>query len=256
MLYAFVDEAGDRGTGRKASPFFIMGAVTVDESTRVRLANAIADIKTQFSVPLHKPLHWADHCRSFKRRQYVARTLGALEGVQLNYVVFRKSTIPAGSGLASDHKKFYNYTAGVLLDRMLLGAKHWPGGPQQVRSFFGHVRGFNHQETVEYFGMHAQRNSIADRSLLVAAPKFVATNQNSGVQAADQYVGMLRDAITVDEYGGYEEAHLMAVRHQIRRGPNNVALNYGLKCFAEPGFPTSLPWWPRGTKRPEGPLST
>lgn len=245
MLHTFIDEAGDRGMGRKSSPYFIMGSVTVDEPTRILLAKAVADIKTRFTIPVTKPLHWTDHCRDFRRRQFVARTFAAIEGVQLNYVVFKKSTIPVGSGIGTDHKKFYNYAAGILLDRVLLGAQYWPGGRQQVRAFFGHVRGFDHDETVSYFERHVQRNSRADQTLLAATPKFIATNQNSGVQAADQYVGMLRDAITVDEYGGYEAAHLMTVRHQIRRGPGNVAINYGLKCFAEPGFPESLPWWPQ-----------
>lgn len=245
MLHTFIDEAGDRGMGRKSSPYFIMGSVTVDEPTRVLLASAVKDIKTRFSIPVAKPLHWTDHCRDFRRRQFVARTFAAIEGIQLNYVVFKKSTIPGGSGIGSDHRKFYNYAAGILLDRVLLGAQYWPGGRQQVRTFFGHVRGFDHDETVAYFERHVQRNSRADQTLLAATPKFIATNQNSGVQAADQYVGMLRDAITVDEYGGYEAAHLMTVRHQIRRGPGNVAINYGLKCFAEPGFPQSLPWWPQ-----------
>ncbi len=245
MLYTFIDESGDRGMGRKSSPYFMMGAVTVDEPTRGLLTARLAVVKSRFTIPVTKPLHWTDHCRDYRRRQFVARTLAAIPGVQLNYVVFKKSTIPAISGIGADHRKFYNYASGVLLDRVLLGAQNWVGGRQQVRAFFGHVKGFQHSETLAYFERHAQRNSYADRSLLVAPPKFVATNQSSGIQAADQYVGMLRDAICADEYGGYEESHLMTVRHQIRRGPSGGAINYGLKCFAEPGFPESLPWWPR-----------
>lgn len=249
MLMTFVDEAGDRGIGRKSSPYFIMGAVTVEEATRVDLAKAVASIKERFTIPLTKPLHWTDHCRTFARRQFVARSFAAIPGVQVNYVIFKKTTIPAASGLGTDHRKFYNYAAGVLLDRVLLGATYWPGGRQPVRPFFGHVRGFDHSETLAYLERHAARHSFADRTLLAAPPKFIATAQNSGVQAADQYVGMLRDAICVDEFGGYEEQHLMLVRHQIRRGPGNEAINYGIKAFAEPGFPVNLPWWPR---RPTG----
>lgn len=245
MLFSFVDEAGDRGMGQKSSPYFIMGAVTVDDRSRVRLADAVAAAKNRFGIPLQKPLHWTDHCRTFARRQFVARSFAAVEGVQLNYVVFKKATIPRTSGLGEDTKKFYNYAAGVLLDRILLGAQYWPGGPRKVRPFFGHVRGFDHSGTVEYFALHGARHSYANRAFLEAQPKFIATDQSSGVQAADQYVGMLRDAICVDEFGGYEYPHLMTVRHQIRRGPGGKAVNYGLKCFAEPGFPETLPWWPR-----------
>lgn len=127
MLMTFVDEAGDRGIGRKSSPYFIMGAVTVEEATRVDLAKAVASIKERFTIPLTKPLHWTDHCRTFARRQFVARSFAAIPGVQVNYVIFKKTTIPAASGLGTDHRKFYNYAAGVLLDRVLLGATYWPG---------------------------------------------------------------------------------------------------------------------------------
>jgi len=244
-LEVFVDEAGDRGTSAKSSPYFIMGAVTVDSTRRVELANTIADIKRKFGIPLTIALHWSDHCRNFERRQYVSSRLAELTFLQLNYVVIAKRTLPSGSRLGSDSAAFYNYAAGMLLDRVLLGAEHWAGGPQRVRVTFGHVRGMDHSDTRTYFERPIRRGSFADWTLLDGQPRFIDTAQNSGVQAADQFVGMLRHAITEDHFGGYEPHHLLAVRHLIRRGPNNRALGYGLKVMAEEGFPTSLPWWPK-----------
>jgi hypothetical protein len=67
-----------------------------------------------------------------------------------------------------------------------------------------------------------------------------------GLQAADQYAGMLNVAVTQDQFGGYEEAHLLRVRHQLRRDPQGRSRGWGFKVLGNEATFTSVPWWPQG----------
>lgn len=245
VLHAWVDEMGDRGTKQSSSEYFAMAAVVVPDSHRQGLADAIAEIKVAFGIPLPTPLHWNRHCKPHSRRQFVSRRLAAVEGVRVTYVVFEKAAIPMKAAILEDGAKFYNYTAGIALERVLLTAADWPGDDKQVQVQFGHVKGFDHQETTKYFWSKRAQKSIVNWNLLKADPKFVATAQNSGIQAADQYAGMLRAALCSDELGGYDETHLLRIRHQIRRNPRTQSSwGYGFKVMARDNAMQSLPWWP------------
>jgi hypothetical protein len=57
---------------------------------------------------------------------------------------------------------------------------------------------------------------------------------------------MLNVAVRPDEFGGYEQAHLLQVRHQIRRDGNGRAWGWGFKVLGNSATFTSLPWWPAG----------
>ncbi len=65
-----------------------------------------------------------------------------LPGVMVIYVIVEKSAIPARSGLHTDHAIFYNYAAGLVMERILLAARDWPGGSRDAVVRFGHVRHF------------------------------------------------------------------------------------------------------------------
>ena len=55
---------------------------------------------------------------------------------------------------------------------------------------------------------------------------------------------MLNVALRPDDFGGYEEAHLLRVRHQIRRDGAGRAWGWGFKVLGNTATFTSLPWWP------------
>ncbi|RQP10304.1 MAG: hypothetical protein EAS51_09280 [Microbacteriaceae bacterium] len=221
-----------------------MAAVIVPDTHREGLAAAVAKIKEEFSIPPRVALHWSDHCKTFPRRQYVANVLAGVDGVKLNYVVFEKAAIPQKATILTDGVRFYNYTAGIALERILLTAAAFPGEDRRVQVQYGHVRGFDHEKTLEYLWKKRGQKSLVDWSLLVGDPTFVDASRNSGLQAADQYAGMLRSAICPDKHGGYEEAHFLRVAHQMRRHPETGrAWGYGLKVMARDDAFQSLPWW-------------
>lgn len=85
-------------------------------------------------------------------------------------------------------------------------------------------------------------NFVADSAdapwdLLRGRPAFLGPGQLDGLQAADQYCGMLRAGLEADEFGGFEAHHLLAVRPQIRY-PD------GFEGTVLPGTMAAYPWWP------------
>jgi len=113
-----------------------------------------------------------------------------------------------------------------------------------VTASFGHVRGFDHSDSLQYF---ERRQRGADGwlpwHLLEDQPRFLTMGSRDGLQAADQYAGMLNVALHAGEFGRYEHQHLMAVRHQVRRSGRGQAWGYGFKVMAQPGVMDTYPWW-------------
>jgi hypothetical protein len=221
-----------------------MAAVVVADEHDGALRSAIAACRSKLTVPSGKHLHWVEHVKKYPRRQFVTSALGALTGIQLNYVVIEKAAIPATAALRNDQVIFYNYIAGLTMERILLTARTWPGGSRDVLVHFGHVRGFDHDQTLQYFRLKRHRaDEWAGWHLLRGDVKFMTMGSLDGLQAADQYSGMLKVALFADDYGGYEPHHLLAVRHQIRR-VNGKSWGYGMKVLATAGTIEGLPWWP------------
>ncbi|MQA84454.1 MAG: DUF3800 domain-containing protein [Streptosporangiales bacterium] len=245
LVRAYVDETGDRGTGVKATRFFGMCAVVVADEDDRALRAVTRELRTTLKVPAGKGLHWRDHVKTFARHQYVTSRYAALNTIVINYVLFEKAAIPTQSELAKDQVVFYNYAAGLLLERIVLTAKDWPGEPRDVVATFAHVRGFDHEETLRYFEVKQQRPpGWMPWNLLRSRPTFADINSSDGLQAADQYAGMLNQAIRPNEFGQYEPQHLVAICHQIRRR-SGQAWGYGFKVMALPGCMEAFPWWPQ-----------
>ncbi|WP_328327976.1 DUF3800 domain-containing protein [Kribbella sp. NBC_00382] len=244
LVRAYIDETGDRGTSGKASRYFAMVAVVIGDEDDPSLRRAIEACRQRLSVPVGKPLHWTEHVKRFPRRQFVAGRLAAVEGVVVNFVLVEKAALSAGDPMRGDQVAFYNYVAGLILEGILLTANAWPGGRRDVVVTFGHVRGFPHEHTLAYF--EKLRAGAVDAELwelLCSKPRFLGAGQLDGLQAADQYAGMLRAALEADEFGGFEHHHLLAIRHQIRRCEGE-SWGHGLRVIAVPGLMEAYPWWP------------
>lgn len=147
ILRVYVDETGDRGVSGSSSPFFAFAAVLVADEDEPPTRAAVSKLRRDLRVPQGKQLHWKDHVKTFSRRQHVTKTLTVVPGLMVVYVLVEKSAIPAAAAMRQDHAIFYNFAAGLILERVLLAAKYWPGGARRVVLRFGHVRGFDHQRT-------------------------------------------------------------------------------------------------------------
>ncbi|MFB6479494.1 DUF3800 domain-containing protein [Streptomyces virginiae] len=247
LLRAYIDETGDRGIQPSSSPFFAFAAVVTPDEAEADLRAAMSSLRRDLKVPAGKALHWNQHVKTHARRQYVAGVLAQLADVQLIYVIVEKAAIPASAEMRRDHAVFYNYAAGIVMERILLSAGNWPGGSRNVVTRFGHVRGFDHRKTEAYFQIKKTLpGTFVPWGLISGRVHFDDQAAWDGLQAADQYAGMLWAALKADEFGGYDESHLMKIRHQIRRDAAGRSRNYGFKILGNEATFTGLPWWPQG----------
>jgi hypothetical protein len=244
LLRAYIDETGDRGHSVRSSPFFAFAAVMVADEDEAGLRAVVAQLRRDLGVPEGKALHWKDHVKTYSRRQHVARRLSQAPGVMVAYVLVEKATLPSTSGMYHDHVLFYNFAAVMIIERILLAARDWAGGMREAIVRFGHVRGFDHSTTKAYFQLKAQTDPWIPWDRLHGAVHVDNQAQYDGLQAADQYAGMLNAALRADQFGGHEEAHLMRIQHQIRKNSSGRAWGRGFKVLGDPTTITSLPWWP------------
>jgi len=234
-LLAFVDEIGDRGHSGKSSEYFAMAAVIFPASVKQKVKDCIAKIKTEFGVPLKVPFHWRKHCTAHEYKKFVTREISQLEGVTVIYVISDKKTVP------KDHVKFYNLVAASMLDRIL---KHSEELNKNVCVKYGHIRGFDHTTTIDYFYKRNWRSSNFNR--LINAPGWIRADSSSGIQLADIYAGILGAAAFADKFGDFEALYLDRIKHQIRKSNKGKISGFGIKALSFDNNPQSFKWWPQG----------
>lgn len=243
LLRVYVDETGDRGSSGASSAYFAFCALLVPEEDDPGMRAAVSQLRRDFGVPVGSALHWNKHAKVFPRRQRATDLLTALTTVRLVYVVVEKAAIPANAGMRSDHSVFYNYSTRLLMERVLLAANGWPGGPRDAVVRFGHVRGFDHSKTTAYLD-HVRRTEpgyIPWRRL--SGPiRFEHQTAWDGLQAADAFAGMLHAAITPDAWGNYEPQHFVRACPMLR-SHRGQTWGCGFKVLGNESTFRGLPWW-------------
>jgi hypothetical protein len=235
ILLAFVDEIGDRGHSGKSSEYFAMAAVMFPVSVQQRVKDCIANIKATLGINLKTPLHWRQHCHRHDVRKYATGEIAKLNNITVVYVISDKRTVP------EDHVKFYNIVAAFTLERIL---KHTENLDTKVHVRFGHIRGFNHSITLDYFQKRDWPSCNYNR--LIDEPKWISADSNSGVQLADLYAGILGAAMIPDRFGNYEAGYLETIRQQIRTSNRGKISGYGIKAISADNNPQTFIWWPKG----------
>ncbi|MFE2441899.1 DUF3800 domain-containing protein, partial [Streptomyces sp. NPDC059426] len=122
FVRAYVDETGDRGISASVSPYFSFAAALIADEQEPAMRAAMSQLRRDLKVPPGKALHWKEHVKVYPRRQYVAKTLAQVPDIKIVYVVVEKAAIPAHAGMRRDQVIFYNFAAGVILERLLLAA--------------------------------------------------------------------------------------------------------------------------------------
>lgn len=244
ILRAYVDETGDRGSSGASSSFFAFACVLIPDEDEGAMRAAMSQLRRDLGVPVGRPLHWKEHVKVFSRRQHVTRVLTQVPGITLVYVLVEKSAIPASALMRANQEVFYNYAAGIVLERVLLAAGTWAGGPRNAVIRFGHVRGFDHSKTLSYFALRQRRQDPpwVPWNRLQGRVHFDGQGNWDGLQAADQYAGMLSAAIRQDQFGNYEPQHFLKATPQLRR-VNGRTWGYGFKLLGNAGTLHALPWW-------------
>lgn len=226
MLFAYIDETGDRGLEKAgSSPIFGMAAILLTEESAERVRSAVKELRAAFNVPDNKVLSWKDHLKSHARRRHAAEVLGKITDVKLIYVYCEKRRVVGQ--YTSNRELFYNYVALKMYKNILWAARNWMGTANGIHTRFGHVRGHDHATTEAYFRFQLQFETKVP-SNMERGLRWVSADQYLESQAADLYGGFLRAAVWPDEFGRTEGLYINTVWHQIRLGPKECPVPLGL----------------------------
>ncbi|WP_168627374.1 DUF3800 domain-containing protein [Cryobacterium sp. BB307] len=240
VIYAYIDETGDRGlAGTKgSSPIFGMAAVLVSEKSAPKLRAAVTDLRATFSVPHTKVMSWKEHVKSHARRQYAAKTLAAVPDVWVSYVYCQKDQV---SGAYTQNRElFYNYVAFKLYKNILWAARNWQG-TAGVHTRYGHVRGHDHTGTKQYLEFQASMDPKVPHRL-ERGLQWVSADKYLESQAADLYGGFLRAAVWPAEFDLVEPQYLKTVWPQVRKGYDECAIPLGFMSMPDNGIARKLDW--------------
>ncbi|MBM7504215.1 DUF3800 domain-containing protein [Agromyces aurantiacus] len=242
MLYAYIDETGDRGLAGKpgSSPIFGMAAILLTEESARAVRAAVKQLRVEFRVPDGVVMSWKEHLKTHARRMRAGQVLSAIPDVCLIYVYCQKDAVTGR--YVQDRELFYNYVALKMYKSILWAARAWKGPNERVNTRFGHVRGHDHRSTEEYF--RAQRRY--ERTVpwhMENGLRWVSADRFLESQAADLYGGFLRSAVWPDEFGNVEGRFIRDVWHQIRRGNGNCPVPLGLMSMPTNELVKQFEWY-------------
>lgn len=227
MLYAYVDETGDRtpGSSQGNSAIFGMAAVLTTETSDVQMREALRGLKSEFGIPETTVLTAKKHLKSEKRRLRAAEVLGSIPNVKVIFCYASKSKVTGN--YTKDSTVFYNYVAMQTYKRILWAARDWRGRGEKIRTSFGHVKWHDHEATTQYFDWQIPLETRVP-SHMEAKLGWVSASTYELMQAADIYASFLWK---LTEYENSEEHHFVVmskVWHQIRTDSKGCPINLGI----------------------------
>ncbi|MBD2835121.1 DUF3800 domain-containing protein [Streptomyces pratensis] len=256
-LHVYVDETGDRGfseASRVKSPFFAMTALLVPQEDEwvVKLTAGGLRALVHGAEPqrILKPIHWVEHFKAKRidRRRQAAQALALMPNAMVIHVIAHKETVNADAGMRQDKGVFYNYTTRLLLERIALAAKYWPGGPRLAITRLGIVKHMDHTTTADYLNYVRQTAGLTSYQVpwnFIKWPLTWESSQRDGIQLADLHAGILNSALSGDPQDRTCANNLLLVGHQLRRAWTGSPLGYGVKIIGDDSFVTGRVWWPQ-----------
>ncbi|GLZ28162.1 hypothetical protein Lesp02_03520 [Lentzea sp. NBRC 105346] len=250
VVRVYIDETGDRGFKPTSSPTFGFCAVLVPDEHDNDLRTVIQTLRNDFEISGERPVHWKEHLRPrfHERRRHAAKRLATVPGVQVIHVVIDKANVPLNAGMRGDIVKTYNYALRLLFERIAFAVRDWPGGSRRAIVKVAHVKGHDHAKSLDYVTKTCPVSPSpvsVPWNLVTSNVTIEGTTAVDGLQAADLYAGMFNAAITPDRFGNNWPEYLLAVTHQIRRGPNGKVCDYGIKILGDKKIVTDQDWWPQ-----------
>lgn len=227
MLFAYIDETGDRGRygHGNASPVFGMAAVIVNDRSAPQLRQAVEQLRSDFNVHSGVVMSGKQHLKEHKRRLHAAKTLAGVGDVRLILVYCEKSQVQGDYVNLTD--RFYNYVSLKMYKNILWAAQNWMGAAAGIHTRFGYVKGHDHSATEAYLRSETTKDSRVVETM-ERGLKWVSADRYLESQAADVYGTFLRAATWPDEYGNVEGRYLQEVWHQIRKGDHDCPVPLGL----------------------------
>jgi hypothetical protein len=227
VLYAYVDETGDRtpGANQGNSAIFGMAAVLTTETSDALLRDALIGLKKEFGIPDSTVMTAKRHLKSDKRRLRAAEVLGSIPDLKVIFCYATKSEVTGN--YTQNATVFYNWVAMQTYKRILWAARDWRGRNEKIRSSFGHVKGHDHEATDRYFERQIPLENRVP-SHMEAKLRWVSASTYEAMQAADIYASFLWK---LAEFERPDRSHfevMAKVWHQIRTDSKGCPVSLGI----------------------------
>lgn len=236
----YVDESGDRGNGRNASPVFVLAALVVDDAQDHQLRAARDELCRTLGKPPETVLHWAENIKDHGARVVAAQALRHLPA-RFIYVIVHKAGLE-GNYVLGDHAAMYNYAVHRLLERV---SWHVASKRGEAILTFAHVRRFPYERFLAYIDhLRAIRTRI-EWDAIRGNPRINTPENIASLQWADMAAGCLTAAVRPNKYDNVEPRYLldMAPRIYCPYDTDRVGI-YGLNVVGDPEWLQGHYWWP------------
>jgi hypothetical protein len=244
LFRVYVDETGDRGWGRRASPVFVMSAIIVPDSQGAHLTEALDRINAALKKPVDTVLHWAENVKHHSQRKYVSGELALLD-MTISSVIVLKKPLTGSSSALSDPAWMYNYACRRLLERISWYVDEAAG---EASVTFAHVKRFPYARLESYTELLRGQPTQIRWEAFTGKPKIDQPSRVRQLQVADMVAGAIGSSLRADDFGNYEPSYMLSLvpRLYIRRG--GKVTSYGFNLIGPPNHLSTYPWCQRSRR--------
>ncbi len=227
MLWAFIDEAGDRSHSANSSAHFVMSAVVMDDAGRVAVRPFLAQLRQSIGRQPGQELHWRN-IKKHPQKIHIAQEVGKAGFLTISTVVVCKRHLPA-TNLIQDQDTAYLFTLRFLLERLSWLARDLN---QQLDYTLAHIRRFR-KATLRLYEANLRGRAdckvewgVIPRGGRISTPKVLEELQLADITASATF-----RAFEPDQYRNTERRYLTEFAPRLyRRGTGaNALTSYGLK---------------------------
>lgn len=226
VLDAFIDEAGDRGTGARASQHFVLAAVVMRRTDRQAGLELLEGLRLDIGRRPGDTLHWRN-IKSHSERVRAAQCLGSASFLTVSSVVVCKTRFPPEEKLR-DENYAYLYTFRFLLERLSWLARD---AGNLLTYTLGHIVRFKLTALRRYENLLRCLPScrVAWSALDPKGGRIDQPTRTVELQLADIAASATFRAFEPDRYGNTEPRYLQELAPRLYRRAGGSLTSYGLK---------------------------
>jgi len=208
-MYAYIDEAGDDGTGGKGTKWFVITALIASQEEATALGQVYRQIKQRINSGADKVLHWSE--LSHPRKKAVIEELAhnsfsicsVLVDTQHQDIVY---TSPKLRG-----RRLYFYTFRRLVERITW---YCDDKGYKVRLYPENKAGIKYEELNGYLNYIQGQSDCQIRQDCILGVKPRAKTQSNLLQLADSVCGAVYNAIEY-KYDVIADSYLLTLKHKL-----------------------------------------
>lgn len=221
-MYAYIDEAGDEGTGGKGTKWFVIAALIASQEEATALGFAYQRIGQRINLRPGKTLHWAD--LSHARKKAAIDELAGMSFCMAAVLVDTEHEDIVNTSPQLRGRRLYFYAFRQLVERVT-----WYCDDKgcKVRIYPENKAGIRYDELNSYLNYIQSEPDCEIRKGFILKVRPKAKTQSNLVQIADCLCGAVHNAIE-RKYGLVEDSYLLALKDKLYRRGGKL-FGYGIK---------------------------